>query len=262
MVRFSSATVVELIIHRVLLGPHFFGMRWKLIRRRLSVSAPRVTVRSRLPWPVRWIFFAVMLGFCAALGLWAYEFGKDFAGLDRGAREELKLLREELVRLRSEHERAISIANSADSLLKAERATQESLASRVKALESENLALTRDLAFFERLMPSTGSTKLLTLRGLQTEVEAPGRLRFQGLLILAGGRSGEFKGRYELHLSGTQDGRSWTQAVQIATNTVNLKQYQRLEGAVDYPATAVVKQLEVKVFDASGKVQATEIARL
>ena len=203
-----------------------------------------------------------MLGFCAALGLWAYEFGKDFAGIDRGAHEELKQVREELVRLRSEHERAISIANSADSLLKAERATQESLASRVKALESENLALTRDLAFFERLMPSAGGTKLLNLRGLQIEIEAPGRLRFQGLLIRAGGRSGDFKGRYELHLSGTQDGRSWTQAVQIATNTVNLKQYQRLEGAVDYPATAVVKQLEIKVFDTSGKVQATEIARL
>jgi hypothetical protein len=33
-------------------------MRWKLLRRRLSVSAPRVIVRSHLPWPLRWLVVA------------------------------------------------------------------------------------------------------------------------------------------------------------------------------------------------------------
>jgi len=37
-------------------------MRWKLLRRRLSVSAPRMIVRSHLPWPLRWAV--------AALALW------------------------------------------------------------------------------------------------------------------------------------------------------------------------------------------------
>ena len=39
-------------------------------------------VRSRLPWPLRWAAVAVMCGFSAALALWAFEFGKQFAGLD------------------------------------------------------------------------------------------------------------------------------------------------------------------------------------
>ena len=30
-------------------------MRWKLLRRRLSISAPRMIVRSHLPWPLRWV---------------------------------------------------------------------------------------------------------------------------------------------------------------------------------------------------------------
>jgi hypothetical protein len=46
-------------------------MRWNLLRRRLSVSAPRMTVRSHLPWPLRWALAAVVLGFCGALALWA-----------------------------------------------------------------------------------------------------------------------------------------------------------------------------------------------
>ena len=139
-------------------------MRWKLLRRRLSVTAPRVTVRSRLPWPLRWAVIALALGFSGALALWAFEFGRDIAGLDRNAQAELQSAREELSRLREEHERAVSIANSADSLLKTERTAQESLGARVKALEAENLALTRDLAFFEKLMPSTAGNKLLSLQ--------------------------------------------------------------------------------------------------
>ena len=48
-------------------------MRWKLLRRRLSVSAPRVTVRSRLPWPIRWLVLALMMGGSAAVAVWTYE---------------------------------------------------------------------------------------------------------------------------------------------------------------------------------------------
>ena len=56
-------------------------MRWKLIRRRLSVSAPRMIVRSHLPWPIRWAVAALVFGFSAALALWAFDFGKQFASI-------------------------------------------------------------------------------------------------------------------------------------------------------------------------------------
>ena len=54
-------------------------MRWKLIRRRLSISAPRMIVRSHLPWPLRWMVLALALGFSAALAMWAFEAGKRIA---------------------------------------------------------------------------------------------------------------------------------------------------------------------------------------
>ena len=43
-------------------------------------------VRSHLPWPLRWVFVALMFGFSAASALWAFEFGQDIAGLDRARR--------------------------------------------------------------------------------------------------------------------------------------------------------------------------------
>ena len=124
-------------------------MRWKLFRRRLSISAPRMIVRSHLPWPLRWVVLAVAFGFSAALALWAFEFGKEIAGLERGAKEELAQLRSEVKTLRDERERAQSIANTADSLLKAERATQDRLNQQLRQAEAEVLAGTWPLSALE-----------------------------------------------------------------------------------------------------------------
>ena len=77
-------------------------MRWKLFRRRLSISAPRVAIRSHMPWPLRWVVLAIAFGFSASLALWAFEFGKEIAGLERTSKEELTQLRSELETLRSE----------------------------------------------------------------------------------------------------------------------------------------------------------------
>jgi hypothetical protein len=238
-------------------------MRWKLLKRRLSVSAPRMHVRSHMAWPLRWLTLAVVLGFSAAIAMWAFDFGREIAGLDSGARKELAKLREDVSKLTEERDRLLSVANSADSLLKTEKAAQEKLASQLKQLEEQNLALTRDLGFFERLLPNAGATgKLITVRGLQAEMEQAGRLHYQTLVMYRGARNGEFRGNFELNLSGTLDGKPWSLTPPAGQRALTFKQYQRLDGEIDYPAAAVVKQVQVKVIDAAGNVQATEVVRL
>ena len=54
----------------------FKNMRFRLLRRRLTINSPRMAVRSALPWPFRWAMAALVFGFCAAIALWAFEFGK------------------------------------------------------------------------------------------------------------------------------------------------------------------------------------------
>jgi hypothetical protein len=235
-------------------------MRWKLFRRRMSISAPRMIVRSHLPWPIRWAVLALAFGFSAALALWAFEFGKDIAGLERGAKEELVQLRSEVQRLRDERERAQSIANTADSLLKTERATQDKLMQQLRQAEAEVLALKGDLGFFERLLPAAGEG--LAVRALQAEQVQPGQLRYQMLLMQSGKAPAEFKGRYELQAAGTLDGKPWTIALPAGPQPISLRQYARVEGRLDHPAGAVVKTVQVRVLDNQGGVRATQTVKL
>lgn len=234
-------------------------MRWKLLRRRLSVSAPRMIVRSHLPWPLRWAALAVVLGFSAAIALWAFEFGKEIAGLDRGAKEELAALRAERDALKERFGAAQQIANAADSLLKAERAAQERLVQQVRQLELDKQALQDELGFFQRLIPASGEG--LQVRGLSAEPQANGQLRYQMLLVHQARGGDEFRGRYEVLLSGQVEGKAWQQTAG-GPKPLQLRRVTRVTGLIDHPPGAVIKSLQVRVLDAQGTTRAMQTVRL
>jgi hypothetical protein len=236
-------------------------MRWKLMRRRLSISASRMIVRSHLPWPLRWAVVALTLGFSAALAMWAFEFGKDIAGLDRHASAELSRLRAEVARLQSEREQTMSIANTADSLLKTEKAAQDRLVQQLKQIEAENLKLKADLGFFERLLPA-GAQAGVTVRALKAEAKTPGQVHYQLLLMQPGRAPREFSGRYEITLVGTLNDKPWTSTPAEGSKPLQMKQSLRVEGTVDHPPDAVVQALQVKVMDTGGAVKATQTAKI
>ena len=216
-------------------------------------------VRSHLPWPLRWAVLAMTLGFSAALALWAFEFGKEIAGLDRHTHRELAQLRIEVTALRADNERARAIANTADSLIKAERVAQERLAQQVRQLEADNQALQSDLGFFEGLLPATGEG--LQLRGLQADLRSPGRVRYQLLLMQAGKATGDFTGRFDLLLSGLLDGRPWSQT-SPGPKPLQFRQYARLEGSIDLPPDVVLKTVQARVYDQQGALRANQTAKL
>jgi hypothetical protein len=239
-------------------------MRWRLIRRRLSISAPRMAVRSHLPWPLRWVVAALMLGFSAALALWAFEFSRGLTGLGTGSMRDaaqIAQLRSQLDEVRHDRDAAQSVANSADSLLKAERVTQQRLAEQVKALEAENLALKGDLGFFERLLPASGEG--LSVRGLLAEPTGDGQWRFQLLIMQQGGRiQPEFKGRVELTLAGVQGASPWTSSNPVFEQVLSFRQYRRVEGNLSAPAGVQVQQVQAHVLDEHGAVKASQSQRL
>jgi len=230
-------------------------MRLRLLRRRLTISAPRMAVRSALPWPFRWAVLAIVFGFCAAIGLWAFELGKDIAGLERGTKEELVQLRAQLVAMRAEvatmqaaRDKAQSIANTAGTELTSEKAAQERLQALNKQLEVENRALRDDLGFFERLIPSSG-VQGMSIRGLQAEVANGRELRWQVLVIQAVKNAPEFKGRLELTFNGVQNGKPWTGSPPTGPQPITLRQYGRMEGAFELPPQTVVKAVSARVMD-------------
>ena len=240
-------------------------MRFRLLRRRLTISAPRMAVRSALPWPLRWALAAVMLGFCAAIGLWAFEFGKDIAGLDQGSRQQLDQARLDLARLQAEvaqlrHERdqAQSVANTADTLVTTAKASSEQLLAQTRQLEVENRSLRDDLAFFEKLIPATGAPGM-AIRGLQAEPLANAKLRWQVLVIQARRDATPFSGQLDVVLSGNLNGKAWTASV--PQQSVTIGQYARLEGELDLPPQVQLHGMTARLSDGSG-VKATQSIKL
>ena len=217
-------------------------MRFRLLRRRLTISAPRMAVRSALPWPFRWAMLAIVLGFCAAIGLWAFEFGKDIAGLEKGSKEELVRLNTQLVSVqaelatvKAERDKAQSIANTADALVTTENASREGLLAQTKRLELENHSLRDDLGFFEKLIPSSGGDGL-AIRALHAELQSGSKLKWQVLVIQSGKNPGEFNGRLELTFSGLQNGKPWSAVLPGESPTIKVRQYGRMGGEFDVPA--------------------------
>lgn len=242
-------------------------MRLRLLKRRLTISAPRMAVRSAMPWPFRWAIVAIVLGFCAAIGLWAFEFGKDIAGLDRGTKEELLQLRQqmqaqqvEMAQLRQERDDAQAVSNTASALVAAEKAAQVKLQEQVKQLEQETHTLRDDLGFFERLIPS-GSSEALAIRGLQVDAKDPGSAKWQVLVIQSAKNAPELSLRLELTLTGMQAGKPWSMALAEGAIPFKIKQYGRLEGELALPAQTQVKSVTAKVMDGS-VMRATQTVKL
>jgi hypothetical protein len=225
-------------------------MRFKLLRRRLTISAPRMKVRSAMPWPLQWAAAAIVLGFCGAIALWAFELGKDIAGVDEGARQELAQLRQDVAQLRQERDRIQSILNTSGSAITVERAAQARLAKQISLLESENRTLREDLGFFEKLMPASG-TDGVAIRGLQAEMVAGSQVKWQVLVIQPVKNAPEFKGKLEVSFSGTLDGKPWAMPLPGGSQPLQFRQYRRVEGMVDLPAQAVVKNVSARVVEGS-----------
>src|SRR6187401_2441733 len=116
--------------------------RWKVIRQRFGIAAPRVEVQTQIPWYWRWAGIAVFLGVAAAAASWIYDAGRRFAGFDRSeVLQELQAVRGDLDSARAEFARLRAIANAADSRVSIERTAQQTLAQQVRGLEQENARL-------------------------------------------------------------------------------------------------------------------------
>ena len=221
-------------------------MRWKLWRRRLTISAPRMAIRSAIPWPLRWLMGAAVLGLSGALALWTFEQGRDFAGLDRDSVQVRTRLHEEVATLTQALDRAQSVANTAETLLTAERRAQEVLTGQLQALQEDNRQLRRELGFFEQLIPASGQGGL-SIRGLSARHSEPLVLRWQVLLVQSTKNAPEFKGHLQVTYSGELQGRPWELKEPASRHPVAMRQSLRVEGRAALPDGVVVKRMGVQL---------------
>ena len=238
------------------------GKLWKL-RQRFGIAAPKVAVRTHVPWYLRWLGVALLLAFSAAVAAWMYDAGRRFAGFDRNEVEDaLAEARRDLGNTRDELKRLRALANSADSKLSIERTAQQKLAQQIGTLEQENAQLREELAIFESML-SSDTTNAAPLSILRFKIESqviPGEFRYRVLLLAAGPRRGkEFEGRLELVVSMTQDGRNAMITVPGPTEPdsaafhLSFKHFQRVEGVFRVDPKAKVGNVQVRVYEAGAK---------
>src|SRR5262249_52107870 len=113
-----------------------------------------------------------------------------------------------------------------------------------------------DLAFFQSLMSADGKEGALTVNRFRVQPESlPGEYRYRLLLVQTGQRVKEFQGKLQFVLNLQQGDRKFVLTLpadgeQDARDyQVSFKFFQRVEGTFKIAPEAVVKSLQVRVFE-------------
>lgn len=227
----------------------------KRFRQRFGIRAPRVTVRTHIPW----YFWGGLIVICCllliALASWLHE---NWQGRQSGGGvSEFERLLEAHQALQSEVSRLRQIVDTGESKYRIEQTAGQQLARQVKVLESENASLREDLAFFEGLVPGGIATKSTGPRITRIRVEpdlTPGHYRYRILIVQSSGHTGTvFHGGLQLVIKIQQGGKDamLTLPDAAATNRrnfdINIKYFQRIEGEFSVSADSVVRSVEARL---------------
>jgi hypothetical protein len=233
--------------------------RWKVIRQRFGIAAPRVEVQTQIPWYWRWAGIAILLGIAGAAAHWTYDAGRRFAGFDRSeVVEELTRVQAELSGARTELARLRAIANAADSRVSIERTAQQKLAQQVRSLEQELARVREELAMVEQMLTSEERhTQTLAIYQFKVEPDVlPGEYRYRLLLLTPTDRRGrDFSGRLELVVTLQEGGQSammsFPEPGDAAATAFKLafKYFRRVEGTFRVNPKAKVESVQVRVYE-------------
>jgi hypothetical protein len=242
------------------------------LRGRFGIAAPRMAVRTHVPWYWRALATVVLLAVALALAGWTYDAGRRFAGFDRSeSNDEITSLREKLVLLQSEVERLRSVAASSESNLQIERTALAGVSGQVKALEEENIHLKENLAVYENLAGGGGGkAESISISRLRIDPDgAPGRYRYRMLVARRGAHaSQEFKASLQLQVTVRQAAGSDAMIVVPKSGepvadqfVVSFRNFRSIEGSFQIPAEAKIKRVEARLVR-DGAVQASQTVSL
>ncbi len=228
----------------------------KSLKYRVGINAPRVAVRAHMPWHTRWIIFGC-IGAAVAGASWAtYHFGREFTGFRKSEIEsEMKRLHDATAKQAAEIADIRQKLAASESQRQIEAVTYVDLAKQVKGLSTENATLKDDLAFFQSLLPTAARDDTIALGRLKVEPDMlPGEFKYRLLVVQGGQRPADFQGHVQLVVSALQGSEKVVLALPPAADgktreyQLNFKSFQRVEGTFKIAPGAVVKSVQVRVY--------------
>jgi hypothetical protein len=229
----------------------------RTLQRKFGISAPRVAVTTHVAWYWRWLGYVALGAVVVGIGWTTYDYGMELAGFRQSeAARSLAKLNDEISQRESQIRELRSLVAAAERQLQIERATYGDLARQVKSLTEENAGLREDLAFFQSLMAAGGKEGAISVNRFRLRPEAlPGEYRYRLLLVQSGQRVKEFQGALQFVLNLEQGDRKFVLTLpaegekNVKEYQISFKFFQRVEGTFKLPPGAVVKSLQIRVFE-------------
>jgi hypothetical protein len=226
-----------------------------------GISAPRVSVRTAIPWYWRWLGLIALALVVMMFSRAAYDFGKKFAGFDQSeADREVQRLTAANAKLEQEVAQLGGQLAHVERQMQIDRATDVDLIKQVKALTAENADLKEDLAFFQTLMPSGGKEGGVAVNRFMVQNDAlPGEYRYRLLVTQTGQRSKDFQGRLQFVVNLQQDAKKSVLTLPAEDEKdargfkLNFRFYQRVEGTFRVAPGVVVKGVQVRIMEGDSK---------
>ncbi len=228
----------------------------KTIKRRYGIAAPRVAVRTHVPWYWRALVLAVGGGVMVGIGWLTYDLGRQYAGFDNSeAQREIEHLQDLNSKLQDENAKLGTAVAAAERQLQIGIAMHGNLSGQISTLTDQNALLKEDLAFFQTLMASGGDPGGISVNRFRVQPDVlPGEYRYRVLIAQSRQRVTDFRGRLQFIVDLDRDGKSEVMSIpngeaEAQAYNLTFKFYQRVEGTFLVPLGAVIKKVQVRVME-------------
>ena len=231
----------------------------RALSRQFSISAPRMAVRTRLPWPWR---FAIAVGFLLAIAgmwWWGFDFGQLLGGFNRRENEQrIATLTADTLTAQREAAELRARNTQLESYLAMMLGTQATLQRQQAEALEESARLRDELAFFQQFFADSNKAPGLSVQRIAVEADQ-GIARYSVMVVRGSSTKTDFEGHVTIDadLVPSQADAS-AQPIVVALPgegdprplRLKFKYYQRVEGTLPLPPGYVVRTLTARVFEA------------
>lgn len=234
---------------------------WRRVRQHFGISAPRMRVRTHLPWWGRGASLVVLLAIIGGMWWWGFDFGQILGGFNRKEVEtRLVTLETDAAKLRIEASELRTRNSALESELGMTRGAQEALTKQTSELSGENAQLKEELAFLQKLVSDSSKTVGLQIQRIAVEPDGEDMWRYSLLIVRGGSPKEEFNGHVVVQATvyAASDGTTPPRTIQLpedepataAALVLKFKYYQRVEGRFRVPPGGRVTAVAVRCFEA------------
>jgi len=233
---------------------------WRRVRQHFGISAPRMAVRTHLPWWGRGAILLTLLAIIGGMWWWGFDFGQIFGGFNRKEVEaRLTSAEGDAARFRTEAAELRARNATLESELAMTRGKQEALSKQTVELTGENAQLKEELAFLQKLVSDSSKTVGLQIQRLDVEPDGEDTWRFSILVVRGGSPKDEFVGNVVIRatLAAAPPAESGAKVIQIPDDEpetspalgLKFKYYQRVEGRFRVPVGSRVTAVAVRAYE-------------